>query len=460
MIKVTDKNRLSMIFPELCKEWNYEKNGDLKPDNISVGSGKKVWWICNNGHEWDTVIKVRKGSGCPYCSGKRATDKNRLLNKFPEIAEEFDHEKNIGLHLENICYAGRKKVWWKCKYGHQYQMRVSDRTRGSGCPYCSRRRVSDKNRISITNPELCEEWDKDKNGDLKIDGLSCCNDKKVWWKCKKCQFEWKTTCHIRHIGHGCPNCAGKVVRSDNCLSAKNPKLAKEWDYKKNKKTPDEVMSNSDIKYWWICSKGHEWESNISNRSNGNDCPYCFSHTLCKDNCLEAKNPHLATEWHSTKNGSLTPKDVFPNSSLKVWWKCRRCNHEWMATLQARSLQGHGCPKCNKIELKDGSLFDSMPEVYLYLKLKSRGFIIEKNKEYGSGLGKRRCDFYLPQSNTYIEVTSYNKSSKGMVKKLWDKYYKNILKKKSYVENILGAKFKFIQINLSRFQIHIVRKNMA
>ena len=30
--------------PDLAKEWNYEKNGDLKPEDVSCGSGKKVWW--------------------------------------------------------------------------------------------------------------------------------------------------------------------------------------------------------------------------------------------------------------------------------------------------------------------------------------------------------------------------------------------------------------------------------
>lgn len=31
--------------PDLAKEWNYEKNGDLKPEDVSYGSNKKVWWI-------------------------------------------------------------------------------------------------------------------------------------------------------------------------------------------------------------------------------------------------------------------------------------------------------------------------------------------------------------------------------------------------------------------------------
>ena len=28
----------------LMKEWNYENNGDLKPENFMPNSNKKVWW--------------------------------------------------------------------------------------------------------------------------------------------------------------------------------------------------------------------------------------------------------------------------------------------------------------------------------------------------------------------------------------------------------------------------------
>jgi hypothetical protein len=37
--------------------------------------------------------------------------------------------------------------------------------------------------------------------------------------------------------------------------------------------------------------------------------------------LERANPNLAKDWHPTKNGKLTPKDVFPGAHKKVWWQC-------------------------------------------------------------------------------------------------------------------------------------------
>ena len=55
-------------YPELAKEWNYEKNGSLTPQTVSVGSGKKVWWRCDKGHEWQAQICGRKKHGCPVCA--------------------------------------------------------------------------------------------------------------------------------------------------------------------------------------------------------------------------------------------------------------------------------------------------------------------------------------------------------------------------------------------------------
>jgi len=65
--------------------------------------------------------------------------------------------------------------------------------------------------------------------------------------------------------------------------------------------------------------------------------------VTQDYNLQTINPSLAKEWHPTKNGKLTPKDVSPNSSKKVWWICGK-KHEWEATIQSRN-NGIGCPYC-------------------------------------------------------------------------------------------------------------------
>ena len=59
----------------LMAEWDWEKNNELgfNPQTLTESSNKKVWWVCNQGHEWLAVIGSRKkGHGCPYCAGQKA----------------------------------------------------------------------------------------------------------------------------------------------------------------------------------------------------------------------------------------------------------------------------------------------------------------------------------------------------------------------------------------------------
>ena len=51
-------NSLAEVRPELVPEWS-EKNLPLKPDEITFGSNKKVWWRGACGHEWQTSVKAR-----------------------------------------------------------------------------------------------------------------------------------------------------------------------------------------------------------------------------------------------------------------------------------------------------------------------------------------------------------------------------------------------------------------
>jgi hypothetical protein len=59
------------------------------------------------------------------------------------------------------------------------------------------------------------------------------------------------------------------------LAEEHPELKEEWNYNKNGDlTPEKTTSGSDLKVWWVCILGHEWEATISSRSNGTGCPIC------------------------------------------------------------------------------------------------------------------------------------------------------------------------------------------
>lgn len=71
-------NDLASLQPELSKEWHSSKNGDLKPNAVTIGSGRKVWWICAKEHEWEARISeraTRYKTGCPECNAKNYISK-------------------------------------------------------------------------------------------------------------------------------------------------------------------------------------------------------------------------------------------------------------------------------------------------------------------------------------------------------------------------------------------------
>ena len=70
---IVGETDLATTNPELLKEWHTERNGDLRPCDVSAGSGKKVWWRCELGHEWQAFVyyRARQGGSCPACNLRR-----------------------------------------------------------------------------------------------------------------------------------------------------------------------------------------------------------------------------------------------------------------------------------------------------------------------------------------------------------------------------------------------------
>ena len=263
------------------------------------------------------------------------------------LAEEWNYEKNGSLTPDMVTAGSHKKVWWKCKHGHEWEAIISNRAKGSGCPICSGYTVlKGFNDLATVNSTLAEEWNYEKNGTLTPDQVTIGYDKKVWWKCKF-GHEWEADISSRKRGRGCPFCSGNVVlKGFNDLATVNSTLAEEWNYEKNGSlTPDMVTQRSGKKVWWKCKYGHEWEVVVAKRSEGNGCPVCSNKKVLKGyNDLLTVNPTLAEEWNYDKNGTLTPDMVTAGSSKKVWWKCDK-GHEWEATVKNRS-HGRGCPYCS------------------------------------------------------------------------------------------------------------------
>ncbi len=214
--KVSKENSLEFLFPEIAEEWHPTKNGLLKPDNVTKGSNKKAWWLCKKGHEWLVTInnRVKQKTGCPYCSGRKATSTNNLKVLFPNIAKEWHPTKNGDLKPEEFAPRSNKKAWWLCPKGHEYFSVITSRAVGTGCTYCANLKTSPTNNLKINFPEIAKEWHPTKNGDLKPEDVVKHTGRKVWWLCKK-GHEWKAAIHSRSsAGRGCPKCTNQSSKPE------------------------------------------------------------------------------------------------------------------------------------------------------------------------------------------------------------------------------------------------------
>ena len=114
---------LATLRPDIAADWDYEKNGGLKPSDVTALSGRKVWWKCKRGHSWAARIQDRsKNCGCPFCGGRRVLPGfNDLATLRPDIAAQWDCEKNGGLKPNQVTVSSGVYAWWKCERGHSWR---------------------------------------------------------------------------------------------------------------------------------------------------------------------------------------------------------------------------------------------------------------------------------------------------------------------------------------------------
>lgn len=370
-LKPKKGNSLGELFPHLVKEWHTEKNGAITPFDINAGTSKKFWWKCDKGpdHIWEANVASRtKGNGCAVCVGRIVIPLNSLAIKNPQLSSEWHPTKNGNLTPLDVTLASPKKVWWKCPKGndHEWQAKISNRSSlNQGCSVCSKRTVVLSNCLATTHPQLEKEWDYKKNSLTPFEVVAG-NHNKVYWKClnDKTHPSYFASIEKRVANRNCPKC-GESNRRINKAKAKKgsslgdlyPHLVKEWYTKKNGDiTPFDVNTKSHRKFWWQCEKGkdHIWQATIASRTSKkkgydkyNGCSICRGFKVVKSNSLATTHRHLIKEWHPTKNGELTPSDVFSGSHKKIWWKClKNPKHpDWKVDVRNRAIYNSRCNFC-------------------------------------------------------------------------------------------------------------------
>lgn len=339
---------------ELLCQWHPVKNGDQTPDNVLAGSNRKFWWMDELGHEWEQSLYNRcaRRSGCPICAGRVILPGfNDLASKNPELAVQWHPNKNGSLTPQEVRPGSSRKVWWLCEKGHEWQATIASRSSGTGCPVCANRKIiPGENDLATTHPALAAQWHPSKNGTLTPEKISHGYDRKVWWICSK-GHEWRASPTTRvKMGAECPICSNYFALTGyNDLATTHPGIASQWHPTKNGSlTPQEIVAGSNRSVWWQCSLGHEWCAKVVDRTRGtNGCPYCANQKVLKGfNDLATTHPRIAAQWYPTLNGKLTPEMVTAGSTHKVWWICPE-GHVWRTAVYNRAGRNKqtGCPVC-------------------------------------------------------------------------------------------------------------------
>lgn len=254
---IMEKRRRSLIkntgsLNDWCKENGergaqilneYSQENEFTADEITWNSSIKVNWICEKGHKWDQIVSWRTKEGvgnCPVCraakSHEKLLDNNGTLldwckaNKEwgERFISEWDTEKNE-LTPSDVTVLSPKKVYWKCsKCGHSYETAISNKTTGNkSCPNCGwntvknrynkeagKKVISGENDLLSQRPELCKEWDYEKNDKLPSE-MGYKSTKKAWWRCVNCNWSWNSIIASRSNGTRCPNCWYSWIAAEN-----------------------------------------------------------------------------------------------------------------------------------------------------------------------------------------------------------------------------------------------------
>jgi hypothetical protein len=148
-----------------------------------------------------------------------------------------------------------------------------------------------------------------------------------------------------------------------------------------------------------------YDMSIHNRtSGGQNCPYCSipaKRILIGFNDLWTTHPDIAKLLKSHQNGYK----VTAGSTKKEYFRCSKCGNVEQKDIMNVTRQGFSCSKCS-----DGN---SYPEKFMISFLDQLDIEYEKQKVFKWSnevkctrkelSGKKRYDFYIPITNSIIEI---------------------------------------------------------
>ncbi len=380
-------NDFATRYPDVAKEWHPTKNGTLTPLDVTFGSGKRVWWLCPIGHEYQASIHDR-GSGrtnCPICRSSQLTSFGEqavfyyIKKVFPDAQSRY--KDFWGNSMELDIYIPSIKVAIEYDGSHWHQTDAEYKREVRKFHACKQNGIL----LYRIKESPKQKWKDVADKVYSIKSVKRRNFKELEDTITSLLSEIKILITFEiNIAHDINEIQGYRCEIKESLIKKRPDVVEKWNYGRNGElTPYMFSVSSNEIVWWKCPDcHHEWRSSINSmtRDGRIGCAICAkkhrgqTFTKCvvkKVGSLAETMPEVARQWHPTKNGDLTPDEITAGRFKPVWWLCDKCGHEWKASPNNRK-KGVGCPCCSgrvpKIGVNDlETLFPEVVTVWDYEK---------------------------------------------------------------------------------------------
>lgn len=356
---------LSEAFPDLARQWDYERNNGLTPDDVTYGSNKIVWWKCPScGHSYQKKIANRtapakrktESDKCPICLGRVIVPGfNSLKAKFPEIIEkEWDFEIKLEALLAEL---STKDI--KVDFGAE----INDVRATLDCLSYEKSCAASEEQKRKDGIAPVALWDYEANAPLTPEMVTPKSAKRVNWICPtNPDHKWNGTVASVSNGFGCKECSGWRYRY----------TTEEWIAEAKKVHGDKYQYHSvryvdsETKVDIVCPKHGVFSQVPYYHLQGQGCPCCVHQKFHPSESLATLYPDIAAEWDYELNASTgyTPYNIGINTRKKFYWHCNNgCNHSYLATIAFRVKRNSGCAICHgKQTSPDTNFGDLYPEL--------------------------------------------------------------------------------------------------
>ena len=389
-------NDLAHIAPGICEEWDYQKNGEKhtedvsrgkknphpsSPEEIMYGSSTKVYWKCKKGHESYSSPNARKvGMDGSFADCDRCADESRVYNRrktiagkknlavlVPQVIDEWIYSEH-DLVPEDVSCNSTELVHWKCKKGHEFDKRVTERVSLAGgryflhqCSECARyQRTSIAEQIcfyyiSSVLPDAVNPY---KELGFEID---------IYIPSLRIGFEYDGSYTHRNRLDKDNEKDDMAANNGIRLFRMRPAILPNTNSAQRitiKETTQGVIDGL-IQFFTIIGVS---APPMDINKDYDEIMKIFSDRTGKSIVYSA----LIDEWDYDKN-TIDPKFITSKEShIKVWWKCPKGHPSYQSVPYNRTARHTGCPICannrfrkstqKKVRnIETGEIFESITE---------------------------------------------------------------------------------------------------